>query len=849
MALPALADGANSVIGRIDSVHDAVVYGWAFAGPGQTVNVRVCADNRVVGEGRADRYDEGLERAGYGDGHHAFEIRLDLPFTIGSAVQLDLHDVASGLPVAAAPITLGCHDPRFLREDELDGRSVCARPPQGAAHSSRRRRARKIARKFLRPVKKVIPARNKQPLPSTDHPGRRARIDMFGDGSINSMEHIDQWPRLTLPEATQPVVSIIVPVFNQFHRTYQCMSSIILGAGDVPFEVILVDDCSSDATRFIESRVERLRVVRNESNLGFLDSCNKAAEVAQGDYLLFLNNDTEVEPAWLDEMYAVFKRFDQVGAVGAKLVYPDGRLQDAGGIVWNSGVPWNVGHGRDPADPEFNYVREVDYLTGAALMVLKEAWTQVGGFSEAYRPAYYEDTDLAFKLRDAGFRTLYCPQATVVHYEGCSNGTSLDSGVKQHQVINGERFRDRWKDRFTGLGDEGGDLSRNKDRNRGLRVLVIDHEFPRLGRDAGSYAAIQEMQLLLDLGCKLTFLPENLAWAGRHVDALQRRGIECVHGPWHKSLEGFFEQRGGEFDAVYITRFGVAERVLPALRKVSAAPVIFNNADLHFLREMRAALQRGDADMSAPQRTRTRELAVMSQVDAVLSYNDVEREIIASHLMRDDHIFPCPWVIEKAVSDSSLAERQHLAFLGGFAHPPNREAMDWFVGNVMPAVRRAMPELELHIWGSGLAGDEPWSHTEGVVVRGYADSLDQVFSHCRAFVAPLRSGAGIKGKVLDSVARGVPTILSEVAAEGTGLVDGASTLIARSVDEWVAHIQRLNDDAKTWQTLSENALQVVDTRYSREHGRACFRRVFNALNLSVTETTTMPYRTTRDEAA
>ncbi len=806
------------------------------------MRVQLCADGNRVGEGLADRFSVALQHAGYGDGCHAFEIELDIPFTVGSVVQLDLRDADTGEPLAADPLSVECHDPRYLAEDELDGKSVRARLPKKTPKSKHRRRARKIALRLVRPVRRVVTRRTPTAPSARNHPGSVARIERFGDGSVSDLTRVEQWPRLSLPAADEPVVSVVIPVFNQFHRSYQCLASVILGAGEIPFEVLLVDDCSTDATCAIESRVENLRVLRNSSNLGFLDSCTRASLEARGEYIVFLNNDTEVEPRWLDEMHDVFARFDKVGAVGAKLVYPDGRLQDAGGIVWSSGVPWNVGHGRDPGDPEFNYVREVDYLTGAALMVKREAWEQVGGFSEAYRPAYYEDTDLAFKLRDAGWRTLYCPQASVIHYEGCSNGTSLDSGVKQHQVINADHFRATWKHEFSGLGDEGVDLRRNMDRNRGLRVLVIDHEFPRLGRDAGSYAALQEMRLLLDLGCKITFLPENLGWAGKHVDTLQRMGIECVHRPWYKSVDAFFTSRGAEFDAVYVTRYTVAERLLPLIRDAGGAPVIFNNADLHFLREMRAALVRGDTDLSGPRRTRARELAVMESVDAVLSYNDVERSIIGSHLMRDNHVFPCPWVLDAQPSAVGFAQREHIAFLGGFAHPPNREAMDWFVSEVMPMLRETRPGLELHIWGSHLPEDTDWGGVEGVVLKGYAPALEDVFDHCVAFIAPLLSGAGIKGKVLDSISRGVPTVLSEVAAEGTGLVDGVSTLVARSPQEWIDTISRLVEDAALWQRISQSSLALVQERYSREHGQQCMRAVLESLGLDLAEPTDAPYR-------
>ena len=196
------------------------------------------------------------------------------------------------------------------------------------------------------------------------------------------------------------------------------------------------------------------------------------------------------------------------------------------------------------------------------------------------------------------------------------------------------------------------------------------------------------------MGCKVTFLPNNLLHLGVHVDYLQRLGVECVHAPFHRSVPKFMERRAAEFDAVYVTRYTVAEKIIPLVRQFSSAKIIFNNADLHFLREMRSALLNGGTDLSSVSVTRQRELAVMTAADVVLSYSDVELEVIASHLLCSDKLFKCPWIITPQSDGKTLPERQGIAFLGGFGHPPNKAAMDWFLLNVMPELRRRRPEIK-----------------------------------------------------------------------------------------------------------------------------------------------------------
>ena len=204
-------------------------------------------------------------------------------------------------------------------------------------------------------------------------------------------------------------VSIIIPVFNQLEYTHACLASLQTVEEQAPFEVIIVDDCSTDATADALPQVDGIIYLRNEKNSGFVVSCNHGAENARGKYLVFLNNDTLLKPGWLTALLDTFTEEPRAGIVGSKLLYPDGRLQEAGGIIWRDASGWNYGKFDDPEKPEYNYLREVDYCSGAALMVPKALFESLGGFDSRYAPGYYEDTDLAFKVRRAGYKVFYQP--------------------------------------------------------------------------------------------------------------------------------------------------------------------------------------------------------------------------------------------------------------------------------------------------------------------------------------------------------------------------------------------------------------------------------------------------------
>lgn len=639
------------------------------------------------------------------------------------------------------------------------------------------------------------------------------------------------FPKLTLPRFENPEVSIIIPAYNKLELTYHSIASIILSYNQASYEVIVADDCSTDRTAEIESIIENVVHVKNPENLRFLRSCNNAANSAKGEYLIFLNNDTETTSYWIDELIQPYKKDTGVGLTGSKLLNLDGTLQEAGGIIWGSGQPWNVGNGSNPLSPEFNYTRQVDYLTGASMCIKKDVWEAVEGFSTEYVPCYYEDTDIAFKVREKGFKTLYCPMSEVVHFEGQSHGRDVSKGLKQYQIVNESKFKSKWFADYKYNGEEGKDLLIQKDRGIDHRVLVIDYATPDANADAGSYAAVEEIKLLQQLGMKVTFVPENMAHMGKLTRKLQRMGVETLYAPFYGSVFDVIERRIAEFDAVYITRYSVAEKYLDSIRARTQAKIVFNNADLHFLRELRAAGSTGEYTIEQALETRSKELDVMNKVDAVLSYNETEHAVIMSHNLRGDNIFRCPWVLSEKPKGKPFIEREGLAFLGGFRHHPNVEAVKYFVSDVMPELIKKDPAIKFHIYGSNPTEEIEQLASDNVVVEGFVENLDDVFFNHKVIVAPLLSGAGIKGKVLEAMSYGAPQVLTKVASEATGLSHKISAWIQDDKKAMAEGVHTLMNEEALWDKFSENSRILVDELYSEAKGLEMMRDVFKFVGI------------------
>ncbi|MCE9630706.1 MAG: glycosyltransferase family 2 protein [Planctomycetia bacterium] len=227
---------------------------------------------------------------------------------------------------------------------------------------------------------------------------------------------------LDIPAVAEPDVSVLLILWNQAALTLRCLRSLAREAKrGVAVEIVIIDNGSTDLTHELTARLGGVTTLRNEVNGGFLAACNQAAALARGRCLLLLNNDTAVREGALAAAVACLDSAADIGAVGGRLVLPDGMLQEAGGIVWADGTTSGYGRGKRPDAAAFMHRRDVDYCSAAFLLTRRHAWEQLGGFAELFAPAYYEDADYCLRLWAAGWRVVYEPAVVVDHYEYASD--------------------------------------------------------------------------------------------------------------------------------------------------------------------------------------------------------------------------------------------------------------------------------------------------------------------------------------------------------------------------------------------------------------------------------------------
>jgi GT2 family glycosyltransferase len=595
-----------------------------------------------------------------------------------------------------------------------------------------------------------------------------------------------------------------------------------------PYRVIVADSASPDGTgEWLEQNLTGATVLRMPENLGFGAGGNLAVRQAGTELLCFLNADIEVTDGWLAPLLAFLDARPEVGAVSPVLLNPDGSVQEAGSVIGGDGWCRAVDEG-----PLF--VREVDYASAACLVVRRQAFLQAGGFSPEYEIAYFEDVDLMLSLRAHGWQTWVEPASRVVHER---HGSSSSARANELMRLNHATFTRRWPDELArrvpvvGLDEHPHRKWWLRDHIAPYRVLLIDDRVPQpdRGRGDGRTMAVVNAWREADPRARITFFAVSPERAEQVAPALAARGIEVVWGV--EDPGAWSRERTGLYDVIVVFRphnyIGhgrpIAEAQPQAVKVYDAEALFHRRSAQHFgtaedMQERRAWAVQADL-------LRRQETEAFTWADVAVCVSDEE-----AHWARrvapgvSVHVACFPAVVPDAVP--GFEERRDIVFFGGFdstPRTPNEFAVLELADEVLPPLRERHPDLRLRVVGADpspavLALDSP-----AIEVVGKVPDQRPLLESALVHVVPMRYGAGVKIKFVDSMAAGLPFVTTPVGAEGLHLGWTARHLVGASPAEHVELCHKLLIDPVLWTEVQQGLLEICRVRFSSGE----FRRAMN----------------------
>jgi O-antigen biosynthesis protein len=627
---------------------------------------------------------------------------------------------------------------------------------------------------------------------------------------------------LTFQEEHEPIISIIIMANKIFPYTWNCLRSINDHVRELPYEIIVVEKAGENAELKVTDICSHIRPISQSGNEVFLEALNRAVSLAKGPSIIFLHNDCEVTGDAINELFFRLQQQENAGAIVGKIVSADNRLLSAGGYLRGDKTPVIIGRHADPEKPDYSYVREVDFSYGECIIVKRELLEQAGCFDTTYGSQDLAFADLCCTIKSKGHGIFLEPASIIRHYHNAPS-----AGIK---------------DRGTGAGKagflkKGGNqellqfsesTAAMNTRHHGAKkktILVADTHVPTPDRDTGSRNTLHYLMLFVEWGFNVVFFPENLERTEPYTRALQQMGIEVLYGSWYDyDRWKNWIKRAPPIDYACLHRPEVALKCIDFLREKTQAKILYFGHDLHYLREMRRAdIEKNDEAARQAGKLKGVECAIFKKADVIYYPSTYEVSCVKQNCpLANVKLLPLfitdYMAMQKKVIDFS--SRHGILFVGSFGHPPNLDGLDWFIQSIFPDIVRAIPDIEFHIAGSRMPERISDLKSDNISVEGCVDEkrLRELYGKVRLSITPLQYGAGLKGKILESLYYGIPVITTSIGAEGIPEAEKV-LIVADGAQAFADALIKAYNEVTTLGTMASRYDHYLDTYFSKKRAR------------------------------
>ncbi len=582
----------------------------------------------------------------------------------------------------------------------------------------------------------------------------------------------------------QPLVSIVILACRDLGMTQRCLHALRYALDKIAVDVIVVDDGSDKRTSDYVARCVGVRIAK-----GPID-----ATMTLGKYIGLLDGDMFVHPGWLGELLRVCESDERIAAAGSQVRSRDGRVAEAGGIVWRDGSLSMYGRSLWPHNANVAFCRDVDYCSRASLLMRSDAFQRLGTFGSEALLGEYADADLCLGLQQAGYRVVYVPTSVAT----CL-GVASDRTGEQRAA-----FERKWSTVLEAHCSSQHALSDLAARRlQGVRsMLVLDDVIPFQDRSAGGRRLYAIMKVMREQGWQVSFIPRDRTAYEPYASRLRGLGVEIRVDA--RDLVAEIARFPFHIDLAWVCRPDVMAQCATAIRhRAPDAALVYDTVDLHHVRLRREQETTGEA--TAWEAIREVELQQARDADAVVVTSSADREALSAFGI-ESSIIP---IVEETIAPSAPWDaRTSVLFLGNYAHAPNIDGALLLADVIMPIVWASNASLRLVLAGADPPPQIRRLASARVAVPGYIPDLRPLFERAVVFAAPLRFGAGMKGKVVQSLAHGVPVVTTAIGAEGIGITP-ASGVIAESPDEFADAVLHLAHDRDVWGALSGASVDLA----------------------------------------
>lgn len=672
-------------------------------------------------------------------------------------------------------------------------------------------------------------------LTAVQDPAQLSQVkDRFRHTARRELElFLMQGDRLERQTVSAPLLSILLVVYNQAELTFACLRSLLKEVEDRA-EILVVDNASTDDTPALLKRISGIRVIRNETNIGFIRAVNQGVPAARGKFVLLLNNDTRVHKGSLARALSVIESDPQIGAVGARVLQLDGFLQEAGSLVWDNGDCYGYGRGRDAGYDAAMFRRDVDFCSGAFLLTRRDLFLELGGFDERLAPAYFEDADYCLRLWQRGMRVVYDPRVSLDHFEFGSIGSS-EAAVAQMATNRSLFLSKHHAELKTHYPPSEHNLlaARARPGHKG-RILFIDDMVPLPIYGAGLPRSRSILQIFHHSGYFVTIYP--MTPAQEDWDLVYKylpEEIEVILSGSARRIEAFMEERRGYYDILFVSRphnaalLNRLHRERPEL--FQGMFIIYDAEAIWVMRKIEQARAAGRPFPPARiSRMVSAEISAAGFADRILVVNEAEASpfsMMFSEAPRqagkpppDIHILS--HAVAARPTPAAFDTRRDFLFIGRLVedHSPNVDSVVWFAREIFPHIRSALdPSIRLLVVGLIESRRiRALSSTAGVELIGPVEELEPWYNRARVFVAPTRFSAGIPLKVHEAVSYGLPCVITPLLARQLDWEPECGVLIGRDELEFASRCVQLYTDPAAWEKVRNRGLEMIRANYSYE---------------------------------